>query len=546
MSGAQQPFDAVALEVLWTRLGSMVDEAAAALVRTSFSSVVRESNDFSCVLTDELGQSLVQASNGTPGFLGTLPKTVAHFLKAYPPAQLAPGDVLITNDPWMGTGHLPDITVAKPIFKDGVLVAFSASTAHSPDIGGKMRSPEPREIFEEGLQIPIMKLLDAGTPDETLFRILRRNVRAPDLTVGDLWAQLTALDLMERRLLELMAEYGLDTLTRLAAEIHGRSERAMRAAIAELPDGSWQGTMETDGVDAPLTLALKLTVRGDSILLDFAGSSPQVERAINVPLCYGASYTAYGVKCVVAPHVPTNAGVLRPLTIDAPEGSILNPRYPASVGARSITAHFMPALLLSVFSQVAPERIMAVPGSPLWAITQAGVEEGGKTFANVFFFNGGMGGNMRRDGVSCLSWPSNISSTPTEVIEQCSPLHVRHRRLRPGSGGEGRQRGGLGQEILFENRSTLPAAVTFLAERTRVAAAGIAGGGQGAMGEVCINGKPVAPKEQHIVHKGDTILLSTPGGGGYGDPRARDPQATAHDRAMGYGADHQEQGSEGI
>ena len=534
MTREQPAFDAVTLEVLWTRLSSMVDEAAAALVRTSFSPVVRESNDFSCVLTDEQGQSLVQASQGTPGFLGTLPKTTAHFLARFPPAELEPGDVLITNDPWMGTGHLPDITVAKPIFHGGALVAFSASTAHSPDMGGKMRSPEPREIFEEGLQIPIMKLMRAGTPDETLLAILRRNVRAPDLTVGDLWAQLTALNLMEQRLLNLMGEYGLETLTELAAEIHGRTERAMRAAIGELPDGTWHDTMQTDGVEAPLTLALTLTVKGDSMLLDFAGSSPQVERAINVPLGYGSSYTAYGVKCVVAPHIPANAGVLRPLTIDAPEGSILNPRFPASVGARTITAHFMPALLLSVFAQVAPERIMAVPGSPLWAITQAGVEEGGKTFANVFFFNGGMGGNMLRDGVGCLSWPSNISSTPTEVIEQCAPLRIRHRRLLPGSGGKGQHRGGLGQEILFENRSVRPAAVTFLAERTRVAAAGSAGGGPGAMGEVRINGKPVAPKAQHIVHAGDTILLSTPGGGGYGPPSARTAEAAEHDRVMGY------------
>jgi N-methylhydantoinase B len=308
----------------------------------------------------------------------------------------------------------------------------------------------------------------------------------------------------------------------------------MRAAIKELPNGTWSGEMQTDGIDEPLTIALALTIKTDTIVVDFEGSSPQVERAINVPLGYGASYTAYGLKCVVAPQIPNNAGVLRPLSFLAPEGCIVNPIYPASVGARTITAHFMPALLLNVFEQVVPERIMAVPGSPLWAITQAGVGESGKTFANVFFFNGGMGGNLRNDGINCLSWPSNISSTPTEVIEQLAPLKIHHRKLREGSGGPGQQRGGLGQEILFENTSVNPSAITFLAERTRVAAVGAAGGGPGKMGAVQINGKDVDPKSQYIVNKGDTILMSTPGGGGYGPAKRRDEQAKAHDRDMGY------------
>jgi N-methylhydantoinase B len=534
MSEQTPAFDAVTLEVLWTRLISIVDEAAAAQVRTSFSTVVRESHDFSCVLTDERGQSLVQATESIPSFIGTLPKTVGHFLVAYPPEELAPGDVLITNDPWLGTGHLPDITVAKPIFLGRRLVGFSASTAHSPDIGGIVRSPVPREIFEEGFQIPPMKLIRAGAPDETLLRLLRQNVRTPDLTIGDLWAQLTALELMEQRLLGLMEEYRLESLGALAEEIQGRSERAMRAAIRELPDGTYRSALQTDGLDTPLDIVMALTVTGDDITMDFTGTSPQVERAINLPMCYTFAMATYGVKCVAAPTVPNNEGALRPMKVTAPERCLVNPVFPASVGSRALTGHFIPTLVLGALAEVMPERIMAAVGSPLWAITQAGVNREGKTFSNLFFFNGGMGGSSRRDGQSTLSWPSNISSTPTEVIEHLAPLRVKHRTLRPDSGGTGRKRGGLGQEVLLENLSESPTAVTFLAERTRSPAPGIAGGEPGGTGEVRINGEPVDAKNQYIISKGDSITLRTPGGGGYGPPGERDPAATAHDRAMGY------------
>ena len=276
-------FDPIELELLWRRLISMVDEAAAAMVRTSFSTLVRESYDFSCVITDAAGQSLVQASESIPSFIGTLPETVKHFLREFPAEKLSPGDVLITNDIWLGTGHLPDITLAKPIFRDGKLVAFSATTAHAPDIGGKIRSPEPREVFEEGLQIPIMKFIHAGKIDETLVSIIRKNVRTPDQTMGDLWAQVVALDLMEDRLRVLMESYELPDLTDLAREIQGRCETAMRAAIRELPDGTYHSELKTDGImETPITMKLKLTIRGDEIEMDFAGTDAQVDRAIGL------------------------------------------------------------------------------------------------------------------------------------------------------------------------------------------------------------------------------------------------------------------------
>ena len=528
-------FDAVELELLWRRLISLVDEAAAALVRTSFSTLVRESYDFSCIVTDAAGQSLVQATESIPSFIGTLPETVKHFLKFFPPETLNPGDVLITNDIWLGTGHLPDITVAKPIFRHGKLVAFSASTAHAPDIGGKIRSPEPREVFEEGLQIPPLKLMRAGEADETLVAILRKNVRTPEQTMGDLWAQVVALDLMEERLHILMEQAGLDDLAALAAEIHARCEVAMRSAIAALPDGTYSSELQTDGLmDKPVTLKLSLTIEGDRIIADYTGTDAQVDRAINCALCYTYAMTMYGIKVCTSPNLPNNEGAWRSLSIIAPEGCIVNPVFPASGGSRMLIGHYLPMLVFGCLGQIVPERVMAACGSPMWGMNQSGVNAQGKPYANMFFYNGGMGANMRGDGISCLSWPSNVSSTAIEITEHIAPLRVHYKRLRPDSGGPGRHRGGLGQEIALESRSETPIAVSFLAERTISPAFGIEGGKAGAPGVLRINGDKVDPKKQYVLSRGDTVILATPGGGGHGDPEQRNKMALESDIQAGY------------
>jgi N-methylhydantoinase B len=514
-------FDAIELELLWRRLISLVDEAAAALVRTSFSTLVRESYDFSCIVTDARGQSLVQATESIPSFIGTLPATVKHFLRFFPAETLEPGDVLITNDIWLGTGHLPDITVAKPIFVEGRLVAFSASTAHAPDIGGKIRSPEPREVFEEGFQIPPLKLMRRGVADETLVALLRQNVRTPDQTLGDVWAQLVALDVMEERLITLMQGHGLEDLTDLAAEIHGRCETAMRAAIAALPDGTYHSELQTDGLlDTPITLRMALTIDGDEIAMDMTGCDPQVDRAINCAMNYTYAMCMYGVKVCTEPSLPNNEGAFRPISVSAPAGCIVNPVFPASGGSRMLIGHYLPMLVFGCLGQVVPERVMAACGSPMWGMNQSGVREVGpgelKPYANMFFYNGGMGANGRADGISCLSWPSNVSSTSVEVSEHIAPLRFHHKRMRQGSGGIGRHCGGMGQEILIESLSESPIAVSFLAERTIIPAFGIEGGQPGAVGELRINGEKVDPKRQYVLRRGETIALATPGGGGHG------------------------------
>jgi N-methylhydantoinase B len=532
--------DAVTLEVLWTRTISIVDEAAKAIVRTSFSTLSNEANDFACVLTDARGNALAQNSGSIPSFIGCLPATVRHFLRAYGPEGLRPGDVLITNDAWMGTGHMSDVSVVKPIFRPGrgggrgTLVAFSATTSHMPDIGGRVRAIEAREVFEEGFHIPLAKLVHEGRRDETLIALLRANVRTPDQTLGDIWAQVGANELMERRVLALLADYGLDSLEPLADEIFARAERAMRQAIRGVPDGTYRYGFRTDGTGRPFEFRLALTVAGDEIVADYTGTSPQQPRAINCVLAYTYAMTAYAVRCALLPALPNNEGMYRPVRVVAPEGCLLNPRFPAAVVSRAVTGHYVPALVLGALHRVIPDRVMAGAGSPLWGITQSGIRENGRPYTNVLFFNGGMGATAGKDGEHVMSWPSNISCTPVEVAERNGPLFFHHKRMRPGSGGAGRFRGGLGEDVLLESESPTPIVVSFMAERTTFPAPGLAGGAPGGLGDVRINGASIDHRKQYVLVKGDRVLLRTPGGGGYGPARARDAALAARDRRLGY------------
>jgi N-methylhydantoinase B len=527
-------FDAIALEVLWTRLISVVDEAAKAIVRTSFSTLSNEANDFACVLTDARGFALAQNSGSIPSFIGTLPATVRHFLREIGTARMRPGDVLITNDPWQGTGHMSDVSLVKPIFLRERLVAFSATTAHMPDIGGRIRAIEARELFEEGLHIPLTHLMRDGRADETLLTLLRANVRTPDQTVGDIWAQVSANELMESRVRRLMEEYALDSLEELGDELYGRSERAMREAIRAVPDGTYRYEMETDGFEAPYRFRIALSIRGDEIVADFTGTSPAQPRAINCVMAYTYAMTAYAVRCALLPGLPNNEGMYRPVKVEAPEGCLLNPRFPAAVVSRAQTGHYVPILVLGALHQVIPDRVAAAAGSPLWVVAQSGVRDDGRPYTAVLFFNGGMGATAHKDGEHVLSWPSNISSTPVEVAERNSPLFFHYKRMRAGSGGRGRFRGGVGQDMLIESESKRPIVMAFMAERTRFAAPGLAGGGAGGLGDVRINGKKVDHRRQHVLERGDRLLVSTPGGGGYGSAAARPHELRERDRRLGY------------
>jgi N-methylhydantoinase B len=517
-------FDAGTLEIMWSRLTSIADEAATTLVRTSFSTVVRESKDLSCALFDVTGCSLSQAAMSMPAFTGTMPLTMKHFLRRYPAEQWRAGDVLITNDPWLGSGHLPDINMALPIYRGEKLVGFTFLVAHAPDIGGKTLSATCREIFEEGLRIPIVHLYRAGEPCEQVMEFIRSNVRVPDEVLGDLHAMVAAGEVARRRLLEFMHEFRLGDLTALAGEIQFRAERAMREQIRALPDGEYHHQLTTDGMDEQLTIALTLRVLGDRLELDFSGTSPQQPSGINVPLCYTHSFSVYAVKSVLTPTVPNNEGTFRPITVTAPEGCILNPRFPAATGARSTTGHFVVPAVYGAMAQLAPERVLAECGAPRPIVVLRGSRDDGRAFTQTVFCMGSMGARPTQDGISCIAFPTNCWVTPVEVLESSTnAIRVRRKELIPESGGAGRFRGGYGQRYEIESVSDEPLTISVRADRTRNPATGLDGGLAGACTHIRLNGQDINPKGITIAKNGDLLQVDTPGSGGHGDPLERDP-----------------------
>lgn len=528
-------FDAVSLQILWNRLISAVDEASAILVRTAFSTIVRESHDFAVVITDVEGQLLAQATQSIPSFIGTLPRTVRHFIEGFGLDNIHPGDVMICNDPWHGTGHLPDINLCRPIFLGDRLVGFAASTAHAMDVGGRSGSLVMRDIFEEGFQIPRSKLLSRGEVDETLVRLLRSNVRAPDQVMGDLWAQMTSLDVAAQRVTDLMTEYALDGLTDLGREILDRSETAMRSAISAMPEGTYRYTVTPDGLTEPFEVNMVITLKDGACLVDFEDVPPQMDgTSLNVVYAYTFAYTVYGLKSVIAPDLPNNEGVLRPISMTVPEGSILNHRYPCAGFSRNMIGHHLPVASITALAEAVPDRVMAPCGVATWAMHQTGTNDKGP-YANLFFFNGGYGATCRHDGPSVLSWPSNISGVPVEIMERLAPMRVEYKRLRADSGGRGQFRGGLGLEVAMRVLDTSPIEIYLQADRTRSVPEGILGGEAGAIGEILVNdGDPILGERSLSLSSGDVLTLRTPGAGGYGPAAERDRKMIERDLAEGY------------
>jgi N-methylhydantoinase B len=501
-------------------------------MRTSFTPIVRESGDLSAALFDARGRMLAQAVTGTPGHINSLATSMEHFLAAFGTDELHPGDVLITNDPWLTSGQLNDLSVVTPTFRGERLVGFFGNTCHALDIGGRGLSADASEVFEEGLAIPITKLYDAGRPNEELMRILRANVRAPDEVLGDLHAQVAGNQVGVARLLEYLEDFELDDLQALGDEIVERSERALRDAIAALPDGAHEHTIQTDGLDEPITIRCRVEIAGDAITVDYAGSSPQAARGMNVVLNYTAAYSSYALKCAISPEVPHNDGSFRPITVTAPEGSILNPRRPAAVAARHIVGHFLPHAVFGALADVVPDRVVAEGAGNIWLTTIRG--RGENRFVTVFFAAGGMGARPSKDGLSTTSFPSGIATTPAEVVETTSPVVIRRKELRPDSGGAGRYRGGLGQTIELEVRTGEPYAVSVLSDRMRFPAHGYLGGADGALAAFhTADGRTPNPKLTQSLPAGSRFVLELPGGGGFHAPEERDPAALERDVADG-------------
>lgn len=528
-------YDPVVLKMMWDRLIAVVDEADTALGRTAFSTVVREAHDYVTVLLDAEGRSVAQCTYSIPSFVGTLPITARHMLERIPAATLRPGDVLITNDPWLGTGHLPDITMLTPIFHRGRLVAFAGNVAHMPDIGGRGFSADAREIFEEGLRLPPCFLHRGGKPSEELFAIIRHNVRVPEQVTGDLEAGRSANEVMARRFVEFLEDYGLESISDLAEEMFSRSEANMRAKIAALPDGDYSQLLRMDGFESPLDINVRVTIKGDQIFVDYAGSSSQNEHAMNSVLNYTYSYSVYPLKCILDPDTPNNEGSFRAIHVSAPEGSCLNPRLPAAVNARHLVGHLLSFAIYGALTGIVPERILADGGcAPSWVLVLNGQHENGQSFANFMFFAGGQGARVGMDGIASLHFPSNISSVPTEHVEATSPIRVELREQIPNSGGPGQWRGGNAVRFVVRSLSPRPCSVALQCERLTHAPQGSLGGRPGAPGRVLLNGQPLArPKEQFTLRMNDVLTLELPGGGGMGSPLTRDPQAVLADVTSG-------------
>jgi N-methylhydantoinase B len=514
MSNSQ--IDPVTMEILWNRLNSVVDEAAAAFVRTSFSTLVREANDYAVVLTNANGHSMAQSSMSIPSFISTLPRSVRHFLDVFPSDEFEAGDVLITNDPWFGTGHIHDVTTAMPLFYNGKLVAFSAATSHVPDIGGPVRNSDIGSIYEEGLQIPALKLARGGKIDKAVQLFIERNVRVPEQTMGDIWGQVAAHNMLQSRLTTLLDDSDV-SVEDMSFEIFSRSEKAIREAISVIPDGEYSYMVRNDGFDSLVEIDCTVIVKGDRIHVDYEGTSAQIEdKSVNVVEAYTFAYTVFALKALLAPDIPNNEGFFAPFTVEAPKGSVLNAQHPVATGARGQIGHLLPVAVIGAMNAILPgDKRAEGSGNSVCTITG---EDGGISYAVANFINAGQGATSKRNGYSCVCFPSNLGNLPIEVFESEVPALVKWKRFRHGSGGTGAHNGGNGQSFSFEFRGEIPARCSFLMPKREVAPKGIEGGNDGAMARLVVNGKQVAPYEVKSLRNGDVVLMETAGGGGFGKP----------------------------
>jgi N-methylhydantoinase B len=538
MSGDQMA--AIQRQIMWNRLIAVVEEQAQIMIRTAFSTTVREAGDLSAGIFDLAGRMMAQAVTGTPGHVNSMAESVGHFLAKFPAASMKPGDHYITNDPWLGTGHLHDLTVVTPAFRNGAIVGLFANTAHVIDVGGLGMGPEGRSVFEEGLYIPIVKCFSEGVPNETFFDFIRAGSRLPVELEGDVYSLCACNDAGAKRLVEMMDEFGMDSLDPLAGFIFESSMRATVAEISKLGRGTFSAEISSDGYDEPVTLRGAMTILDDAIEVDFAGTSGLSQRGINVPAAYTRAYACFGIKVVVAPEIPNNWASLLPFRMAIPEGCILNAPRPYPVSVRHVIGHLLPDLVMGCLHQVVPDRVAAEGASCLWnppmrgGASVSGQARGNRPvvgdFEIITFNSGGTGARRTLDGLDATAFPSGVRTMPVEATENVSPLVFWRKELREGSGGAGETRGGFGQVMEVGTKGELEYAVNATFDRIANAPRGRDGGLDGAAGAVRLkSGKVLRPKGFQVIPDGDRLILELPGGGGMGAPVARDPALVARD-----------------
>jgi N-methylhydantoinase B len=515
-------FDPIELEVLWAALIATVNEQARALQRAAFSPVVREAGDLANALFDQRGRMVAQAITGTPGHINSLAVAVGNILAEYPADTLVAGDVLITNDPYKTAGQLLDVTVLVPVFRNDRLVAFFGSTIHHTDVGGYGIGAGARDVFEEGVWIPILKLFRAGEQNTDVWRFILANVRQPDHMAGDLHAQRASAEIGAQRLASLMDAHGLDDIEALADEIIERSEQATRRSIRALPAGTWRATSIVDLADgSEITIAVALTIDpvAGEILVDYAGSSGASPYGINVVKNYTHAYTTFTVRSVLNPDVPNNAGSLAPIRVEAPLGSIVNAVSPAPCTARHVVGMFLPMPIMQALAQVVPEAVMAEGSAAVWTCQVSGTNDDGTPYITAMFtYAGGVGARAHKPGLSATSYPTGVAAVPVEVVEASAPIRFLRKSRRPGSGGRGRSAGGEGQIVEFTVDTGAPWVLNAVASRLARGPAGLFGGEAGATGSFTVNGEPVRTQARVTLRPGDVVRMELPGGGGFGAP----------------------------
>ncbi len=532
----------VAYQVMWNRLISVVEEQAQALVRTAFSTSVREAGDLSAGVYDVQGNMLAQAVTGTPGHVNAMADAVAHFIRRIGPDNILEGDVYITNDPWEGTGHLHDFTMVTPAFKNARLVGFFACTAHVVDIGGRGFGADAASVYEEGLYVPIMKFIAEGSVDETLVRLIRGNVREPDQLIGDLYALATCNEIGHRRLTDMMEEFALADLDGIAGFILDNSRRATLERIAALPRAQASGEMTVDGFATPITLKVTLSIESDHILTDFTGTSGVDKKGINCPLVYAKAYACYALKCAIAPEIPNNAASLEPFRVTAPANTIVNALHPAPVALRHIVGHFVPDTVYNALDKILPDLVPA-EGAGCLCNFQLSLRPRSDApapadahRAEVLTFNsGGSGARPTLDGLNATAFPSGVMTMPVEATEHAGPVIIWRKELRADSGGVGKQRGGLGQHMEVSAREGHECDISAMLDRVNHPAQGRRGGGAGAPTTIMQDdGTVMQGKGKQFVAHGARVIMAFPGGAGYGDASQRDPALVKRDLARGY------------
>lgn len=530
---------AVDHQIMWNRLIAVVEEQATTLIRTAFSTSVREAGDLSAGLFDRQGRMIAQAVTGTPGHVNAMAESVTHFAAKIGAQNTFEGDVFVTNDPWLGTGHLHDITVVTPVFRHGLHIGYFACTAHVVDIGGRGFGPDAGEVFEEGLLIPITKFAERGVVQPLLIEMIRANVRTPDQTVGDLYSLAACNEAGDRRLQAMLDEFQVDDLESLSDYVIETSRRATLAAIAKVPSGVYRETMQVDGYDAPVHMEVQLTVDGNQLSADFAGTSEMSRFGVNCPEVYTRAYACYALKCAIAPEVPNNTGSLEPFHITAPEGCILAAKRPAPVSVRHVMGHLVPDVVLGALHRAMPGTVPAEGASALWNIqisARPSDPASGLPNREVLMFNsGGTGARPAHDGLSATAFPSGVSTMSVEATEHVGPITVWRKDLREGSGGAGATRGGLGQTIEIEAREGYDFYFNAMFDRVENPARGRDGGTAGGAGAVELtDGTKLRSKGRQLVPNGKRLRLSLPGGGGYGEPESRNEADVARDLEAGF------------